>query len=211
MNASRYLAEFIGTFFLILTIGLALIDPIGAVADAPLVIASVFMVMVYAGKHISGAHYNPAITVAVFLRGRCPVGDVVPYIVAQCLAAAGAAALVLFMKEGETIEPMAISTVPALLAEVLFTFALVYVVLNVATAKATEGNSYYGLAIGFTVYAGAVAVGGISGGAFNPAVTIGLAIMGIFQWSDIWVHLVGEAAGAIAAVAMFRMMVRDKS
>ena len=84
--------------------------------------------------------------------------------------------------------------VPALLAEFLFTFALVYVVLNVATAKGTEGNSFYGLAIGFTVVAGAYAVGSVSGGAFNPAVAVGGSIMNIFAWGNIWIYLVAQLA-----------------
>ncbi len=205
----KYIVEFIGTFFLVLTIGMTVIDPGGAGAMAPLAIASVLMVMVYAGGHVSGAHYNPAITIAVFLRGKCPAKDVVPYIVAQCAAAAAAAGLVLYFKAGATIAPMTPVVVPALLAEFLFTFALAYVVLNVATAKANAGNSHYGLAIGFIVLAGAYAVGSISGGAFNPAVAIGLSVMGILKWTDLWIHLVADVAGGVAAVVAFKALVKD--
>jgi len=100
---------------------------------------------------------------------------------------------------------------PSLVAEFLFTFALVYVVLNVATAKATAGNSFYGLAIGMTVFAGAFAVGGVSGGALNPAVAIGAATMGLLPPSSIWIHIVAElAAGAVASLAFQFVNPEDK-
>jgi len=209
MSPAKYIVEFIGTFFLVLTIGMSVINPGGAEALAPLAIASVLMVMVYAGGHVSGAHYNPAVTLAVFIRGKCKAGDVVPYMIAQCVAALAASFAVLFIKHDEVIEPIVVATVPALLAEFLFAFALVFVILNVATAKATEGNSYYGLAIGFTVLAGAYAVGPVSGGAFNPAVAIGLVTMGLVKSADIWIHLVGDFAGAIAAALAFKAIVKD--
>lgn len=208
---NKYLVEFIGTFFLVLTIGMTVIDPGGAGAMAPVAIASVLMVMVYAGGHISGAHYNPAVTIAVFLRGKCAVSDVVPYIIAQCVAAAAAAGLVLYFKDGAVVTPVAPAVLPALLAEFVFTFALAYVVLNVATAKANAGNSFYGVAIGFIVLAGAYSVGSISGGAFNPAVAIGLAVMGILKWADLWIHLVADLAGGIAAAVAFKALVKDSA
>jgi aquaporin Z len=206
MDIRKYLVEFIGTFFLLFTIGMTVIDPGGAGTLAPLAIASVLMVMVYAGGHISGAHYNPAVTLAVLLRGKCPVSDVVPYVVAQLVAAAAAAGLVRYLKVDAEITAMPLDVVPALLAEFLFTFALVYVILNVATVKATDGNSYYGLAIGFTVLAGAFAVGGISGGAFNPAVVVGLVVMGLVDVADIWIHLVAQIAAAVVAALTFRFV-----
>lgn len=211
MNPSNLIVEFIGTFFLILTIGMTVIDPGGAGAFAPLAIASVLMVMVYAGGHISGAHYNPAVTLAVLIRGKCTPAEAVPYIVAQCIGAVAAAMAVLFLKEGETITALQPAVVPGLLAEFLFTFALAYVVLNVATAKATAGNSHYGLAIGFIVLAGAYSVGGISGGAFNPAVAVGLGVLGLVEWADLWVHLAAEAAGGVAAAVVFKATVKDRS
>ena len=88
-------------------------------------------------------------------------------------------------------------------AEILFTFGLVWVVLNVATARGTDGNSFYGLAIGFTVVAGAFAVGGISGGAFNPAIAVGAMVTGLFQWSNIWIYLLAEFLGAAIAARAF--------
>src|SRR5215471_10400132 len=178
----KYLTEFIGTFFLVFTIGMTVIAP-GAGDLAPLVIGGVLMVMIYAGGHISGGHYNPAVTLGVFLRGRCSKSDVLPYWAFQLAGAALAALAVKALKDQNAITellskgPKPIHAGPALLAEFLFTFALVYVVLNVATSKNTAGNSNYGLAIGFTVLAGAFAVGGVSGGAFNPAVAVGACLM----------------------------------
>src|SRR5262245_22168376 len=162
----KYVTEFIGTFFLVLTIGCTGIAA-GPGVIAPLAIGSVLMVMIYAGGHLSGAHYNPAVTLGVFLRGRCPAADVLPYMAAQIAGAGAAAAAVIVIKTGAMPQGfVAKSTLAAFGAELLFTFALVYVILNVATAKATQGNNYFGLAIGFTVLAGAFAVGDVSGGAF---------------------------------------------
>src|SRR5436189_3235246 len=183
---NKYLAEFIGTFFLVLTIGCTVIGA-GASVIAPLAIGAALMVMVFAGGHISGAHYNPAVTVGVFIRGKVSAGDVGPYMVAQLAGAAIAAIVVTkFLRAGVPVTPINPHVGPALLAEFLFTFALVYVVLNAATAEGTSGNSFYGLAIGMTVMTGVFAVGDISGGAFNPAVAVGICLLGIWDWCDTW-------------------------
>ena len=196
----KYLVEFIGTFFLVLTIGMTVVAP-GAGALAPLAIGSALMIMVYAGGHVSGGHYNPAVTLAVWLRGRCAAGDVPFYIAAQILGAWVAAAGVLCFKGHPTITPMEIKIVPALIAELVGTFALAYVVLNVATAKATAGNSNYGLAIGFTVTTMAFALGGVSGGAFNPAVAVGITQMHLVDSMHLWLYFVANlGAGALAAL-----------
>ncbi|MCC6969084.1 MAG: aquaporin [Phycisphaerales bacterium] len=205
---NKLAVEFLGVFFLVLTIGMTVIAP-GAGPMAPLAIASVLMVMVYAGGHVSGAHYNPAVTLGVHLRGKLSPSMIGPYMGAQLLGAVAAAALVLYFKSGSMIEPIQLNVLPAMLAECLFTFALVFVVLNVATAKATAGNSYYGVAIAFAVLAGALAVGGISGGGFNPAVSVGLCVMGLMKWADIWIHLVGQLAGAVLAAIAFKAIVKD--
>ena len=203
---NKYVVEFIGTFFLVFTIGNVVIDP-GAGNLAPLAIGGALMVMVFAGGHISGAHYNPAVTLAVFLRGKCDAKDVVPYIVAQVAAAAAAGFLVLFLKGPDAnIAAKELLVAQALLAEILFTFALAFVVLNVATAKGTDGNSFYGLAIGFTVMAGAFAVGGISNGVFNPAVAVGITVMGLSSLSNIWIYLVANFAGAALAAFVFKFV-----
>ena len=198
---NKYIAEFIGTFFLVLTIGCTVIDG-GSGVSPPLAIGSALMVMIFAGGHLSGAHYNPAVTVGVWIRGRCQTKDVIPYMVFQVLGAALAALAVKCLKAGVQVTALTPAAGPALLAEFLFTFALVYVVLNTATAKGTSGNSFYGLAIGFTVMTGAFAVGGISGGAFNPAVAVGISLMGLSAWSNIWIFLSANfLAGAVAGLA----------
>src|SRR5215472_5375264 len=169
---NKYIAEFIGTFFLVLTIGCTGIGA-GAGVIAPLAIGAALMVMVFAGGHISGGHYNPAVTLGVLIRGKIKPADVVPYWISQSVGAALAALATNFLRAGAPVTSINPHVGPALLAEFLFTFALVYVVLNAATAEGTSGNSFYGLAIGMTVMTGAFAVGDISGGAFNPAVALG--------------------------------------
>jgi len=202
---NKYIAEFIGTFFLVLTIGCTGIGA-GAGVIAPLAIGAVLMVMVFAGGHISGAHYNPAVTLGVLIRGKVNAADVVPYMVAQLASAAVAAMAVKFLRAGVAVTPITPHLGPALLAEFLFTFALVYVVLNAATAEGTSGNSFYGLAIGMTVMTGAFAVGDISGGAFNPAVALGICILGISSWGNIWIYLLADFAAAVVAAVIFQMI-----
>jgi aquaporin Z len=203
---NKYIVEFIGTFFLVFTIGMTVLAPGGAGAMAPLAIGSALMVMIYAGGHISGAHYNPAVTLGVWMRGKCETKDVPVYMLAQVAAGALAAGLSLYLKGFPEVEVMAPDIGPALIAEFLFTFALVYVVLNTATSKGTEGNSFYGLAIGFTVLTGAYAVGGISGGAFNPAVAVGITVMGLSAVANIWIFLLANFAGAAAAALVFKVV-----
>jgi len=202
---NKYITEFIGTFFFVLTVGLTIIPGAPGVI-APLAIGFSLMIMVYAGGHISGGHYNPAVTLAVWIRGRCETKDVVPYWLAQIGAAILAALVAIYLSGPGT--PMKIPDVPAaLLSEFLYTFALAYVVLNTATAKATAGNSYYGLAIGMTVTAGAFAVGGrVCGGAFNPAIAIGIVFMHLVKGSDLWIHLLADFAGGAAAGVAFKFL-----
>jgi aquaporin Z len=214
---AKAIVELIGTFFLVFTVGMAVKTP-DAAALAPLAIGSVLMVMIYAGGHFSGGHYNPAVTLGVTMRGKCTWADAVVYWVAQFIAGVVAAAAVLFIKNysGVTAPPpppaAAAYSVPAvLLVEFLFTFALVYVVLNAATAKGTEGNSFYGLAIGFTVLVGAVAVGPVSGGAFNPAVGLGVTFMGLADVTRLILYLIADfAGGAVAALVFNALNMGDK-
>ena len=205
----KYLTEFIGTFFLVLTVGCTGIS-VGPGVIPQTAIGAVLMAMIYAGGPVSGAHYNPAVTLGVFLRGRCAALDVVPYIVAQVIGSLAASAAVMYLKLGATATLFQARLGPAFAAEVLFTFALVYVVLNVATTKSGAGNSYFGLAIGFTVTAAAFAVGNISGGAFNPAVAIGACMMGMLPWSAVWMYLVAEAIGGGLAALVFRLLRPDE-
>jgi aquaporin Z len=192
--------EFIGTFFLVFTVGMAVKT---AGQFAPLAIGSVLMVMVFAGGHVSGGHYNPAVSTAVLLRGKMTPREYVPYFVTQIVAGVIAAAVVIILGYDPSTEVKTAGIGRMLIVEFLFTFALAYVVLNVATAKGTEGNSFYGLAIGFTVAVGAFAVGSVSGGVFNPAVAVGGMVMGLFSWVHIWIYLLANLAGGAAAAYAF--------
>ena len=202
---SKLAAEFIGTFFLALTICTAAVH--GSAGEyAPFAIAATLMVMIYAVGHISGAHFNPAVTVAVWIRGACDKNDVAPYIGTQLLAGALAAFVSQELLFSETsVASIQMDTTNAISAEFLYTFALVYVILNVATAEGTEGNSYYGAAIAFVVLAGALTVGEISGGSFNPAVTGALYVSGVLELSDLWIHLVPQFLAGLVAVQAFKV------
>ncbi len=205
----KYIVEFIGTFFLVLTVVVAVANG-GDMAR--LAIGASLMVMIYAGGHISGGHFNPAVSLGVLIRGAMSAADFVPYIIAQ-LAGGALAALVATSVLGISHEAAAAfgsggdaASIPAaFVAELLGTFALVWVVLNTATTKSNEGNSFYGLAIGFTVTAMAYGLGGISGGAFNPAVGLGVSVAGMTSWSNIWVFAVACLAGGALAAIMFKV------
>ena len=203
---SRYLTEVIGTFFLVLTIGLTALS---GSSLAPLAIGSALMVMVYMGGPISGGHYNPAVSLGVWRVGKLSTGDFGRYVASQ-LVGALLAALAVYGMRGGTFAPApgdGASMTAVVLAELLFTFALVLVILNVAVAPAAAGNSYYGLAIGFTVATGAIAVGDISGGAFNPAVGVGPivvdATLGGGSWAALWIYIVVPCLGGLLAAGVY--------
>jgi aquaporin Z len=201
MRIARKLGvEFIGAFFLVLVVGLA---SRSAGSLAPLAIGATLMVMVFAGGHISGGHYNPAVSTAVMVRGRLPWREWIAYVLTQLVAGCAAAGVIAALGYQFAAPAHTAGIGPMLVAEFLFTFALCYVVLNVATAKGTEGNSFYGIAIGSTIGLGALSVGAISGGAFNPAVALGASLMGIFEWSHIWIYLGAELVGGAAAAGAF--------
>jgi aquaporin Z len=201
-----YVAEFIGTFFLVLTVCVA--GVLGYAGPyAPIAIGAVLMVMVYATGYISGGHLNPAVTLAVWIRGKLPTREVLPYIIAQILAGILAALVAkVFAGAGSRITPAVFPFYPAVLAEFLYTFALCYVILNVATAEANAGNSFYGLAIGFTVTVGAFTVGRISGGVFNPAVAAGLVAIGGLPPLSSWTYYICELGGGVAAGLVFQAL-----
>jgi aquaporin Z len=196
----KLVVEFIGTFFLVFTVGMAVATAAGF---APLAIGACLMVMVFAGGHISGGHYNPAVSTAVFLRGKMTQNEWVAYMGTQVAAGVVAALIVIILAFDPDEAAELAGAGKMLIVEFLFTFALAYVVLNVATSRGTEDNSFYGLAIGFTVVVGAYAVGAVSGGAFNPAVAIGAMVMGLFSWGDIWIYLLANLAGGAAAAFVF--------
>ncbi len=209
----NYLTEFIGTFFLVLTAALTLMN---GTPLAPLAIGSALMVMVYMGGHVSGAHYNPAVSLAVLLRGRIRPAEFLGYSGSQ-IAGAAAAALVAYAVVGRTVAPApadGVSLTGALVVELLFTFALALVVLNSAASAKTQGNSFYGLAIGFTIVVAAFAGGPLSGGAFNPALAIGMILVDAStsggSAAALWIYLVGPLAGGALAAFVFGLQEREE-
>ncbi|MEV7620335.1 aquaporin [Microbacterium sp. NPDC089321] len=204
-TARKAVAEALATFLFVLSI-------IAAVNSGspltPLAIGIALAVLVYGTGHISGAHLNPAVSIAVFIRGGLTVVDLVAYIVAQ-LVGAVLAALVSFAVWPAAEKAVEIDLGKAFIVELVFTLILAYVVLNVATSKDTDGNSFYGLAIGGVVFVGATAVGSISGGGFNPAVALGLSVSGQFDWGNLWLYVVAPIVGAAIAAVLFRVLNAD--
>ncbi|MBW8050278.1 MAG: porin [Cytophagales bacterium] len=204
----NYLVELTGTFFLVLVIGLT---------GNPIAIGAILMVMVYMGWHLSGAHYNPAVTLAVLIRKKIGGKDALMYMIFQIIGAL-LAALFFYLLYKDTFFPApkeGFNVLKPLAIEGAFTFALCMVVLNVATSKKTEGNSYYGLAIGFTILAAAFAGGPISGGAFNPAVGIGPILIDTFTGGDsigdLWIYLLGPLAGGALAGLAYNILNLDET
>ncbi len=196
----KYIVEFIGTFFLVS----------GAIFYGAIGASLALVVMVYAGGHISGAHYNPAVTIAMYIRGKVTTAELPGYFIAQLLGGAIAAALIYYVFERQGVnficDGFPSGALKTALAEIIGTFALAYVVLNVATAKGTAGNSYFGLAIGGTVLAMAFAFGKFSGAVFNPAVGLGLSIQKSMCWENLWMFFVAPLAGGVLAALVFRMV-----
>lgn len=209
----NYLTEFIGTFFLCLTVGLTVL---GGTPLAPLAIGASLMIMVYMGGHVSGGHYNPAVSLAVLLRGKmASAGEFVGYVISQCVGAI-VAALTVYVILGRTFAPAPAantSLVASLLVEFLYTFALALVVLNSAASAKTHGNSFYGLAIGFTIVVAAFAGGPISGGAFNPAIGVGPILvdtmLGGGSPANLWIYIVAPLAGGALAAMVFGLQERE--
>jgi aquaporin Z len=164
--------------------------------------------MVYAGGHISGGHYNPAVSLAVWVRGRLASRDLLLYWTAQLAGALLGAVLAHFLIDtrGHATTPTGRDAAVVLLAEFLFTFLLAYVVLNVATSRDNEHNGFYGVAVGTTVMAGVIAVGPLTGGAFNPALVASGWIIGLFSGSGIWLYLLATLLAGAAAGGAFRLL-----
>ncbi|MGD9621851.1 MAG: MIP/aquaporin family protein [Mycolicibacterium sp.] len=207
VSLHKYLAEFIGMFVFMFAV-LGIVASKADVAATAIGVGAVLMVMVYAGGHVSGGHFNPAVSIAAYFRGALPLSDLGPYLGAQVLGSgaafvAGYAVWRDSYRNGSALD-LDGHVWAAFLAEFVFTFALCYVVLHTATSKDNEKNGFYGLAIGFTVAAGVVAVGAVSGAAFNPAITFGLMLAGFLAWKFLWVYLIAQVLGAATAAYAYR-------
>jgi len=211
--AQKYIAEFIGTYLLVFTVGCNVLTSKDPQASnwAVTSIACVLMVAIYALGHVSGAHFNPAVSVTCGLADKAPWSDVGVYVVVQILAGICAGLCYHAAFAGPkpfTLGPAAtFSWQEVMLVEMLYTCMLCFVVLNVAATSKNQPNEYYGLAIGFVVVAGGYAAGGISGGAFNPAVAFGIDVAGAatqFGWC--FYYLVYELIGAAIAAGLFRVV-----
>lgn len=233
-TASKYLSEFIGTFFLCLTVSLnvAMKSPMGAWS-----IAASLMSMIYALGSVSGAHFNPAVTVSILVSGRDKVSvpDAIMYIISQCTA--GVSAMVLgaclascgTSKEGLLLHPapvygplglpkavgdIAFSTFKIGELEMIFTFVLCFTVLCVATTR-NASKEMFALAIGSCVTVGGVAIGGLTGGCLNPAVALGVSCATLFMGHADWSNAIGlyagmEVLGGVVAAMAFRVTHQDE-
>lgn len=205
------LTEFIGTFFLMLSIALAFQQNFAN--WIPIIVGTTLTAMIYAGGPISGAHYNPVITLAFYLRGGFSAKWIAPYIIAQILAAVLAVLatdLLLAESSLKAVEPILVSIFSVLLAEGLGTFALAFVILSVSSNPAVKGNQYYALAIGMTVIGAAYLFGAISGAMLNPAVTVGATLMGLIKASDLWLYFIAQLIGGGLAVGIFNYIVPER-
>ena len=202
----KYVVELLGTGFLFLTISMVTLGTGGAGGMGPVAVACILAALIYAGGPISGAHYNPAITISFWLRGTFPARGIIPYILAQLAGVVLATLAAMHLFDGtraETMDFLAVGASRVMLAEFLLTFLLAFVILCVATAPGAEGNQYFGIAIGFVVLGGAISVGGISGAVFNPAVGVGLAWIGAVSWSQSWMLFIPQFAAAALAAFVF--------
>lgn len=204
---NKIIAEFIGTYFLYLIIGMCVTPP-GTGEWTPIAVGLGLTALVYACGHISKAHFNPATTITYFCAGTHSLKDVFPYLITILAGALLAAFTIGVLNPDGLAQVIAIEidVVRVLVAEFTFTFALMWVILNVAIAKGTANNQFYGLAIGFIVVAGAYAVGPVSFAAFNPAVTLALCINGFIPWTALGFYVAIQTAAAIAAGLLFRSM-----
>jgi aquaporin Z len=211
MNFRKLIAEFIGTLFLTLTVCMTSYAKVSSDLQ-PLAIGVVLIGLIYAGGYISGAIFNPAVTVAIWLRGRLNTKEAGTYMVAQFLGGIAAALLTMVLTSAKPIvfpiasPPQYFGIVPAVLAEILGAFALVWVVLNVATSKSTENNSFYGLSVGFTVVGLVYTLGSVSGSVFNPAVAVATNVAQLGNWSNMWIYLIGGFGGAALAGIVYKFV-----
>merc|ERR1719409_507898 len=206
-DSAKYISEFVGTYLLVFTVGCNVLG--GSAVWAATSIACVLMVSIYALGAVSGANFNPAVSLALALSDKLSWKDFGVYTAVQLLGGilAGFSYFALFGKVFNLAPGAGFGWWEAMLVEILYTFMLCFVVLNVAATKATEGNQYYGLAIGFVIIAGGYAGGGVSGGAFNPAVAFGIDVPSAglgFGWS--FAYLAYELIGAALAAGLYRVV-----
>lgn len=196
----KYVVEFLGTFFLVITICMMEAGSMGQFA--PIATGGMLLALMYSGFHISGGHFNPAVSLATYLRGKLNSGDLLPYIVSQFIGGTLAAMLAGFLLNSTGAaapSPKVLDIVPSLIAELLGTILFVYVFLNLTTIKKTAGNIYYGVALGFTFMAVMFAFSDISGGAFNPAIGLGITMANLTSWETIWVFPLANFVGGVLA------------
>jgi aquaporin Z len=196
----KYVVEFLGTFFIVMTI--CMMEGGGMGQFAPIAAGGMLLALMYSSFHISGGHFNPAVSVAIYLRGKLNSGDLLPYIVSQFIGGTLAAMLAGFLLNSTgsaTPSPKALEIVPSIIAELLGTLLFVYVFLNLTTIKKTSGNIYYGVTLGFTFMAVMYAFGTISGGAFNPAIGLGITMANLTSWETIWVFPLANFVGGVLA------------
>lgn len=206
----KYIMEFIGTFFLVFAIGNVIFEPeIGIMG--PIAVGCTLMGVIYAGGHISKAHYNPAVTLAFWLRKGMDRKDAPGYLAGELLGAAFAMLTCMYLYDFPKTAPLALEIGPTLIVEFLGTFVLAFVIMNVATAKALTNNGFYGLAIASIVVGMAYSVGLISGAAFNPAVSLALLMTGILDLPNFILQLIPQFIGGAAAAYMYLYLVPDEN
>lgn len=205
----KYLIEFIGAFFLLLTVILVGNNPALALMS-PFAIGGIYLAFIYAASSTPGGYFNPAVTVALLIRRKLDPGEALYYIMVQLIASVLAAAIGVYLHDcsggmdiAARVNEQPICTI---LGEFLGMFALVYVLLSVTSHAPVSGNSYYGLAIGFTLMAMSYAMNRVSGGIFNPAIVFGGAVAGMFGWDDLLVYLIGQILGAAAAATAIQLI-----
>ncbi len=214
MSLKKYIIEFIGTFFLVLTYCMGIFGKVSTDLH-PLAMGVMLMALTYSMGYISGGQFNPAISLAVFLRGKIHLKEMGFYIVAQCLGAVAAAFAVALLISAKPpvqpiITPIYFSMVPALMAELLGIFGFTWIVLNVATSKSLEGNSFYGMTIGFALAGLMYSLGSVSGSAFNPAIMIAACVAKLSLWNNLWIYLVGGFGGAALATLAYKYVLNDE-
>jgi aquaporin Z len=198
----KYIIEFIGAFFLVLTI---------ALSGNPVAIGFVLTALVYMGGYISGGHYNPAVTLTVWLAKKTKPSIALLYMLWQILGGLSAALVYFLITNNRFVPALGVGATSsqALIVEILFTFLLCSVVLHTAATDHTKGNNYFGLAIGLTVMAGAFAGGPVSGGVFNPAVAVGPIMADSAKiganFNNLLIYLAGPFLGSMIAAVVYKM------